>query len=97
MLLRRSGLFMCERVARLRGARRIDGGVSFINVTNDAFFIDYECGPISEALFLVEDTIVLDRGAFEIAEDREGNSELFGEFAIGGNTVYTHAENLSVG
>jgi len=88
---------MCERVARVSGARRIYGGVSFLNVPNDAFLIDHEGGPIAEALFLVEDTIILDHSAFEIAEDREGNSELFCEFAIGGNTVYAHAENLSVG
>ena len=75
----------------------IDGDVSFVNVPDDAFFIDQEGGAISKALLLVEDTIILHDGAFEIAEDREGNSDLFGEFAVGGNTVYTHAENLSVG
>ena len=88
---------MCERVARLSGARRINGRISFLNVPNDAFFINHERGPISKALFFVKDTVILDHSAFEIAQDRESNSELFCEFAVGGNTVYAHAENLSVG
>jgi len=66
-------------------------------VPDDAFFIDQEGGPISKALLLVKDPIILDDGAFEIAEERKHDSNLFGEFAVGGNTVYTHAENLSVG
>ena len=75
----------------------IDGDVSFVNVTNDAFFVDQESGAISKALLLIKNTIVFDDGAFEVAEDREGNSDLLCKFAIGGNTVYTQTKNLSVG
>src|SRR5262249_29295714 len=70
---------------------------TFVDVLDDAFFIDHEGSAIAEALLLVKDAIVFHDGAFEIAEDRKGNAKLFGEFAVGGNTVYTHTENLSVG
>jgi hypothetical protein len=88
---------MLEHVTRIDYGRRIDSDVSFVNVPNDAFFIDQEGGAIAKALLLIEDTIVFYDGALEIAEDWEGNSELFGEFAVGGDTVNTHSKNLSVG
>ena len=88
---------MLEHVTRLDNSSRIDCGISFVDVTNDAFFIDQESGAISEALLFIEDTIILNYSAFEIAQQRKGNLKLFGKFAVGGNTVYTHSENLSVG
>ena len=66
VLLRR--LFVLEDVARLHNSSWIYGDVSFVDVTDDAFFIDQERGPISKALLLVKDTIRLDYRAFEIAE-----------------------------
>ena len=92
----RRRLLVCEHVARFHNCGRIDCDVSFVNVLNDAFFIDHEGGTIPKALLLVEDTIILDYSAFEIAEDRKRNSNLLCKFAVGGNAVYTHAENLSV-
>ena len=86
---------MLKYVARIDNCGWIDGDVSFIDVADDSFFIDQEGGAISEALLLVEDSVIFDDGAFEIAEDWERDSELFGEFAVGGNTVNTHSENLS--
>ena len=88
---------MCEHVTCVHNAGGIDCYVSFVDVPNDAFFIDYEGCAISKALLLVENAIIFDHGAFEIAEYWEGDSELFCKFAIGGNAVYTHTKNLSVG
>ena len=88
---------MLEHVAGLYNGGRIDRDVSFVNVPNDSFFVDQEGGAISKALLLVKDAIRLDDSAFEIAEYRESNSNLFCEFAVGGNTVNTHSENLRVG
>jgi len=96
MLGRRRRFLMRERVTRIGGAGRIDSSVSFLNVTNDAFFVDHKGGAISKPLLLVEDTIVLNYSAFEIAEDGEGYSELFCKLAIGRNAVYAHAEYLGV-
>src|ERR1051325_2604438 len=88
---------MCEGVTRVHHAAWIERDVAFVDVSNDTFFIDHEGGTIAKPLLLVEDTIILDYSAFEIAEDRKGNSNLFSEFAVGGNAVYTHAEDLRVG
>ena len=87
---------MLEHVARVDDACRIDSDVSFVDVLNDAFFVDQEGGAISKALLLVEDAIVFNDSAFEIAEDGKCNSELFCEFAVGGNAVDTHSEDLSL-
>ena len=86
-----------QHVTRFHNGAWIDGDVSFVNVPNDAFFIDQEGGTIAKALLLVKDTIVFNNSPFEIAEDRECNPNLLCKFAIGGNTVYTHAKNLSFG
>ena len=88
---------MHEHVAGVCHAGWIDCGVSFVNVANDSIFIDHESRAISKALFFVKDAIVLDHSAFEIAEDGKRDPKLFCKFAVGGNTVNAHAENLSVG
>ena len=87
---------MLEHVTRLHYSSWIDRHVSFVNVPDDASFIDQESSAISKALLLVEDAIVFHDGTFEIAENGECNSNLFGEFAVGGNAVDTHSENLSL-
>ena len=88
---------MLKRVTRVDDGRGIDRDVSFVDVTNDAFFVDQESGAISKALLFVKNAIVFDDGALEVTENREGNSDLLCEFAVGGNTVYTQTKNLSVG
>lgn len=93
----RSGFLVLEDVTRVHDRCWIDSDVAFVDVLNDPFFIDHESGAVSEALLFVEDAIVFDDSAFEIAEYREGNSNLFCEFAVGGNAVDTHAENLRGG
>ena len=87
---------MLKDVAGFNNSGRIDRHVSFVNVPDDAFFIDQEGGAISETLLLVIDAVVLNYGALEIAEYGEGNSDLFCEFSVSGNAVNTHSENLSL-
>jgi hypothetical protein len=88
---------MLKHVTSVDYGRRIDRDVAFVDVTNDAFFVDQESGAISKALLLVKNAIVFDDGAFEVAEDRESNSDLLCKFAVGGNTVNTQTKNLGVG
>jgi hypothetical protein len=85
-----------EHVARVHDAGWIDCDVSFVNVPDDAFFVDQEGGAISEALLLIIDAVVFYHGAFEIAEDRKCYFNLFCKFAVGGDAVNTEAEYLSV-
>src|ERR1044072_4844041 len=87
---------MLEYVARVDHSGWIDGDVPFVELTDDAFFIDQKGGAIAEALLLVKDAVILHDGTFEIAEDGERHAKLFGEFAVGRNTVNTHSENLSL-
>jgi hypothetical protein len=94
--LRCGGLLVLKDVTGLNNGGRIDCHVPFVDVTDDAFFVDQEGGAISKALLLVEDAIVFHDGAFEIAENGKRNSNLFCEFAVGGNAVDTHSKNLSL-
>ena len=88
---------MLEHVTCVHNGSRIDGDVSFVDLLNDAFFINQERGAVSKALLLVIDTIRFDYRAFEIAEKRKRDFNLLCEFAVGGDAVYTHPKNLSVG
>ena len=66
-LLRRS-LLAIKHITRFDSSSRIDCDVALVDMANDAFFIDYKGGPISKALFFVEDAVVFHDSAFEIAE-----------------------------
>ena len=92
-LLRR--LLMLENVTRVHNRSRIDGDISFVDLLNDAFLVDEEGGAIAKALCFVEDAVVFNYCAFEIAEDGKRDSKLFSEFTVGGNTVDTHSKDLS--
>ncbi len=94
-LLRR--FLSVEHVTRLHNCGRIDGDVSFIDVLDDAFLIDQERGAVSKTLLLIKDTIRLDYSALEIAEEWKCDFDLFCEFTVGGDAVYTQAKNLGVG
>ena len=68
VVLGRRRFLMHEGITCFYSRGWIDGDVSFVNMANDAFFIDHEGGAIAEALLFVEDAIVLDDSSFEIAE-----------------------------
>jgi len=59
---------MLKHVTRVDHSRWIDCYVSFVNVANDAVFIDQKRGSIAEALLLVKDAVILHDSAFEIAQ-----------------------------
>ena len=87
---------MLQHITRVDNGGRIDCDVAFVNVLNDAFFIDQEGGPIAKALLFIKDSVILHYGAFEIAEERERDSNLLCKFAVGGNTVDAKTKNLSL-
>src|ERR1700674_4430497 len=84
-------------VAGILGGGWIDGDVPFVDVLNDPVFVDHKGRTIAIAAVFIEDAIVLDHCAFEIAEQRKGDAVLLAEFSVRGNTVHTDAENLRVG
>jgi hypothetical protein len=61
------------------------------DVPDDAFLIDDERGACAEAAFLVEDTVIAHGRAFEIAEERERDLDVFGEARVGGRAVNADA------
>ena len=89
--------FTLEHVTCFDNGGRIDCDVSFVDVANDAFFIDQESGAISKALLLIKDTIILNYSAFEIAEYRKRKTKLLCKLTVGRNTVDTQSKNLSFG
>src|SRR5476651_672485 len=93
----RRRLLVRQDVAGVLGGGWVDGDVPFVDVLNDPVFVDHKGRAITKALLLVKNSIVLNYRALEIAEKRESNAILFGEFAIGGNTIYAESENLRVG
>ncbi len=64
---------------------------------NYPVLIDHKRGAITEALRFVENSIILHHCSFEIAEERECYSNVLREAFVGGNAIYTDAENLRVG
>jgi len=68
LILLRRRFLVHQDVAGIDHGRWIDGHASFVDVLDDAFFIDHKGGAITEALLLIENAIVFDDGAFEIAE-----------------------------
>ena len=66
-------------------------------MTNDSFLVHYKGSARSKALSFIVDAVSLRYCALEIAEEREGDADLFGEGAIGGEAVNTDAQNLSLG
>ena len=64
---------------------------------DDAVLVYYERGAAPEASLFVEDAVVFNDFSFEIAEQRKGDPDLFGESCIGGGTVNANTENLRAG
>jgi hypothetical protein len=60
-------------------------------VADDALLVEHEGGARAEAAFLVEDAVVADGRAFEIAEEWKGDLDVFGETGVGRRAVNADA------
>src|SRR5438874_1420376 len=78
---------MRKDVARIGGARDIDRDVAFVNVLNDSVFVDDEGRAVAIAALFVINAVVLYHRVLDIAQQREGDSDLFGKFSVGIWTV----------
>jgi hypothetical protein len=76
-----------EDAARLERPRRVNRRVALFDVADDAVLVEHERGARAEAAVFVEDAVVADCRAFEIAEQRERDLDVFGEARVGGRTV----------
>lgn len=88
---------MRQYVAGFGGRSRINRYISFIDVLNDAVFVDDKCGSIAEALFFIENSVVFHDSSLEITEQWESDPDVLRETPVGRNAVDADAENLSIG
>ena len=86
-----------EDAARLIRARRVNGRATLFDVLDDAVLVYDERGARAVAAFFVEDAVVAHDVAFEIAEQRERDLDVFCKARVGGRTVNADAQNLSFG
>ena len=87
---------MLQYVACFGGSSRINRHISFIDVLNDAVFVDDKCGSIAEALLFIKNPVVFYNGSLEITEQWKSYTDVLRETPVGGNAIDADAENLSI-
>ena len=88
---------MRQYVACFGGSSRINRYISFIDVLNDAVFVDDKCGSIAETLFFIKNSVVFNDSTLEITQQWECDTDVLRETSVGRNAVDADAENLSIG
>lgn len=66
----------------LKSARGINGIGAFVNVANDAVFVDHESDAVGEKASETEDTVRLGHFLFGVAQEGETRSGLLGKLAV---------------
>ena len=77
--------------ARLVSARGVDGILALLDVPDDAVLVYGEGGARAVAALLVEDAVVPDRLALEVAQQREGRPNVLLEAPVGREAVNADA------
>ena len=87
---------MRQYVACFGSGGGIDRYIPFVDVLNDSVLVDYKGSTIPKALRLIENAVVPHHSSFEIAQQGKRDADVLREAFVGGNTIYTDAENLRV-
>jgi hypothetical protein len=83
--------------ARIRGASRVDSGIALLDVGDFSSFIDHESGPVRYACILIQNPVRLtDFTLGKIAEDRERQVVLCGEFLLRRRIIGADSKDLRV-
>src|SRR2546426_112496 len=88
------GAFFVQGGADSEGRVGIDGAVAFVDQLDDALLVDDDVGAKGPLVGLVlnvvpfQDAVGLEHPAVHIAEERESDTDLFGEGGVGGGTVH---------
>ena len=90
-------LLFGEHVARLISAGWVNRRPTLFDVADNTIFIYDESGARAKSTVLIKDAIILHCFAFEIAQQRKGDSEILREAFVGGRTVNADSENLCAG
>jgi hypothetical protein len=84
------------------GGVGIDGAVAFIDQLDDALLVDDDVGAESPFVGFVldvvalEDAVGLEHFAIHIAEEREGDADLFGKSGVGSGTIERDSKNFRI-
>lgn len=87
---------MLQIIASLPDAAGINGLRALLDVLHDPILVHQESGADRQALGRIEDAVLLAHRSFEIAEQREGDAEIFGEALVAGRGIYADAQDLNV-
>ena len=75
-------------------ASRVNRRFTLLDVPDDALFIDRKRSACAVTAFLVEDAVISNHLAFEIAQQRKRHLNVFGETFVGCVAVRTDSQNL---
>lgn len=95
-------LFLVQVRANGQGVIGIDRAVAFLDVLDDAVFIDDDIGTLGPIVALAlnvarfEDAVGSEHFLVHVAQQREFNPDLLGEGGVGGRRVNTDAEDFRV-
>src|SRR5688572_9861630 len=79
-----------QDIARFGGGGWVDSCATFIDVLNNALFIDHERRAIAKASLFIEDSIVFHDAPFhEVTKDGKRDPNLFCKLAVSRNAVHT--------
>ncbi len=75
-------------------AGRVNRGLPLLNVADDALFVHHEGCASGKALLFAQNAVRFGNLSFEIAQQREGDLNVFSKSLVGGKTVNADTENL---
>lgn len=81
--------------ADLIRARRVYGCVALFDMSDDAFLVDDEGCASGEAHLFAQYSVGFRYLTFEVAQQREGDADVFGESLVGGKAIDADSEYLS--
>lgn len=87
---------MLQVVAGLPDAARIDGFGALLDVLNFPVLVNQERGADSQAPCRIQDAVFRADFPLEVAEQREGDAEVFGKTFVAGGGIDADADDLRV-
>jgi len=86
-----------------QGIIRIDGAVAFFDVLNDAVLVNHDVGALRPFIGLVllviafENAVGRQHFLVHVAQEREFDTDLFGESGVGCGGIDAYSENFCIG
>ena len=87
---------MLQEVAGLPDAARIDRFGALLDVLDDPVLVNQERGADGQTPVRIQDSVLHADFTFEVAEQWEGDAEVFGKAFVAGGGIDADADDLSV-